>query len=206
MIVFLSAPGHEGLSGDAWATLVGAIIAAAVAIAVMVLQRRGEQRDRKDEQTRRRKALATAILFEIDRFYRLYIDKLLVDLSASQSQCPILEAPGPSAFPVYTANCGHLGDLDRRLVEVIVDFYAPAQRHALRLQALALSLPKMKSSSEQLIPLAYIACAYLCEYTGIPFKPARLTIAKGKGMSQDELAGAEDAVANFRSHMEDDGG
>lgn len=212
---------QEGFSGDAWATLIGAVFAAAAAILAMILQRRGEQSDKRKELTRQTQAMATAMLFEIDRFYRYYVHDVLQTIGCARDgkELPFIEAPGSSPFPVYAANCGRLGDLDKRLVESIVDFYAPAQRHALRIgeyadrydaaQARESSFPaasslvsSIRSRGENLVSLAYIVCAYLCAYTGVSFH--RLAVAKGEGMSEQTLDAAKTAVDSFRTGTKGD--
>ncbi|MGC1106819.1 MAG: hypothetical protein WA876_09795 [Candidatus Acidiferrales bacterium] len=202
---------REGLSGDAWATLVAALIAAAVAIIVGVLQRHWEQRDKRNEMATRGKAICTAFLYEIDRFYRFYIAGLLVPTLVS----PIadLESPGSSPFPVYAGNCGHVGELDATLAAAIADFYASAQRYAFRLCDYAERrngpnfnqipglLSDVKSRAKSLVPLAYIACACLCVYTGTRFTAAQFETAKHEYMSDVTLQSAHDAIEAYRAKL-----
>ncbi|MGB7023502.1 MAG: hypothetical protein WBD73_06860 [Candidatus Acidiferrales bacterium] len=181
-------------------------------------QLQAEKDGRAGERHERRRALSTAILFEIDRFYRYYVKNLLKDLeSKPQGQpYPVLEAPGPAPFPVYATNCGQIGELDSVLAAAIVDFYTSAQRHALRIcdyvekcnaaQARGSGISSSLSSSigsggENLIPLAYIACAYLCAYAGIPFTTAKFDVARGEDMSEVTLDAAKTALAGFRARI-----
>ncbi len=90
-----------------------------------------EKRASKEEQERRARAVALAILFEIDGFYRMHLrethgilkdwnpktDALLSAKSMSVSSQP---------FPVYYGNSGSLGSLEDGLVFSIVNFYSAA--------------------------------------------------------------------------------
>lgn len=177
-------------------------------------QLQAEKDARTGERDERKRAISIAMLFEIDRFYRYYVKNLLKDLSSMMQGHSALESPGPAPFPVYATNCGQIGELDSVLAGAIVDFYASAQRHAFRICdyaekydaarldgsfRIAISLiPSIKSGAENLIPLAYIACAYLCAYTGIPFTPTRFDVALGEGMTDVTIDAAKTAVESFR--------
>lgn len=178
-------------------------------------QFQAEKDARSDELAERKRAIATVILFEIDRFYRFYVAEVLKVWIAgrpTENSIPTIESPGRSPFPVYATNCGHIGELDQQLAQTVVDFYASAQRHAFRIceyadkrnssnpgHALAL-LGDIKSGAENLVSLAYIACAYLCVYTGINFN-AEFETAKHEYMNDATLAAAQDAVAAYRTKL-----
>ena len=220
------------LSWDGLLTLLGGFLAlfgiwwqVRHADAGLKQQLQAEKDARVGERDERKRAVSTAILFEIDRFYRYYVKNLLKDLSSTGQACPALESPGPAPFPVYATNCGQIGELDSQLAGAIVDFYASAQRHAFRLceyterynaaqaegsgykfRIAELLIPNIKSGGENLIPLAYIGCGYLCVYTGIPFTTAKFDVALGQGMSEAELLTAQTAIENFRARVRRDRG
>ena len=175
-------------------------------------QLQAEKDARTAERDERKRAVAAALLFEIDRFYRFYIAGLL-KVATSVSPIPELESPGTSPFPAYAGNCGHVGELDETLAAAIADFYASAQRHAFRVcdyaerrngpnsnQILGL-LPGVRSGAESLVPLAYIACAYLCVYTGTSFTAAQFETAKHEYMNEVTLQAAHDAVRAYRTKL-----
>ena len=217
------------LSWDGLLTLLGGFLAlfgiwwqVRHADAGLKQQLQAEKDARVGERDERKRAVSTAILFEIDRFYRYYVKNLLKDLSSTEQAYPALESPGPAPFPVYATNCGQIGGLDSVLAGAIVDFYASAQRHAFRLcdyaerysrgeQRTTFGIPpslisSIRSGAENLILLAYIACAYLCTYTGVPFTTAKVDVALGQGMSEAELLTAQDAIKNFRTRMKGERG
>ena len=217
------------LSWDGLLTLLGGFLAlfgiwwqVRHADAGLKQQLQAEKDARVGERDERKRAVSTAILFEIDRFYRYYVKNLLKDLSSTEQAYPALESPGPAPFPVYATNCGQIGGLDSVLTGAIVDFYASAQRHAFRLcdyaekyrrgeQPTTFGIPpslisSIRSGGESLILLAYIACAYLCTYTGIPFTTAKVDVALGQGMSEAELLTAQTAIENFRARVRRDRG
>jgi len=177
-------------------------------------QLQAEKDARLQEHDEKNRAVSTAMLFEIDRFYRLYIANVLkIAASTERGALPALESPGPSPFPVYATNCGYVGELDTQLAQTIVDFYASGQRHAFRIcnyqdkrnssnpNSSGALLPEVKGSAENLVPLAYIACAYLCEYTGTKFTPNQFETAKREYMDDVTVQAAQDAVKAYRAKL-----
>jgi len=184
-------------------------------------QLQAEKAARSEEGEEEKRAIATALLFEIDRFYRFYLRSLLKILNSTEQAHPQLEAPGSTPFPVYTANCGQIGELDSQLAGAIVDFYTSAQRHTSRIcdyvekwnaaqvdggstfkfRIAEFLIPGIRSGGENLIPLAYIGCAYLCIYAEIPFTTAKFDVARGEDMSEATLQAARDAMESFRARM-----
>ena len=219
------------LSWDGLLTFIGGLLAFFAILcqvrhadAGLKQQLQAEKDARSQESEDRKRAVATGLLYEIDRFYSIYIGRFLKILgeAAKEKRHPQVESPGTRPFSVYPANCGDIGELDKELVQTIVDFYALAQRHALRIEeyvrsySVALTDPQgvikasqvekalqpgIKSACEELVLRAYIVCAYLCEYTEIEFRAGQFDVARGERMSEAELLTARDAIKNFRARM-----
>jgi hypothetical protein len=157
------------------------------------------QRDaEREEQERQKKAVATAILFEIDGFYRYHVGGLrgyLEEIARKGELLEVVRIP-PSLFAVYRGNTPRLGELPGEVLEVVVHFYSKAdQFFALREEYRAererhaepASHPDnrkewtlfghLRDSVPGLTRAAHIACERLCGFTGVEFKSPRIAIA-----------------------------
>jgi hypothetical protein len=107
------------------ATLFAAFIGAAAALSVVVIQRHFDQR----EQERHRRAVATALAFEIKSFYRWYYRQLrpLKDIDAQTCLPPTMNAPTTQMFAVYRGNTDTLGRFEAPVVQQVVEFYGLAE-------------------------------------------------------------------------------
>jgi hypothetical protein len=103
------------------ATLLAAFIGATSALAVVVIQRYFDNRER----VRHKRAVATALVFEIKSFYRWYYRQLrpLKDMDAQTCLPPTINAPTTQMFAVYHGNTDTLGSLDAPVVQQVVEFY-----------------------------------------------------------------------------------
>ena len=185
------------------------LIAGIIAFAAVIIQIRSSskqvrdqiraQRDAdREEQERQRKAVATAILFEIDDFYYFHLRGVHGYLEGIARKGELLEVVRipPSLFDVYRGNTPMLGDLPDEVVEVVVHFYSKAEQFlALRedyraereRHAEPASHPDdrkektlfghLRDSLPGLKRAAYAACERLCGFTGVEFKAPRIAIA-----------------------------
>lgn len=103
------------------ATLLAAFIGAATAVSVVVIQRYFDNR----EQARQKRAVATALVFEIKSLYRWYYRQLrpLKDMDAQTCVPPTINAPTAPIFAVYRGNTDTLGSFDPAVVQRVVEFY-----------------------------------------------------------------------------------
>jgi hypothetical protein len=82
-----------------------------------------DKRSRREDFERQKKAVATAILFQIDPLYRIVAEEIATD----EEHLPSLLLPG--SFPVYEGNADNLGNLEPDMVASVVTFYSKAMRH-----------------------------------------------------------------------------
>jgi hypothetical protein len=157
-----------------------------------------DKRARQEEQERQKKAVATAILFEIDDFYRYHLRGAHGRLEESASKGELLEVVRipPSMFAVYRGNTPRLGELPDEVAEVVVHFYSKAEqffalREDYRAERERHAEPAdhpdnrkertlfghLRDSLLGLTRAAYIACERLCSFTGVDFKAPRIAIA-----------------------------
>ena len=119
------------------------LVAGIIAFAAVIIQIRSSskqlhdqmktQRDaEREEQERLKKAVATAILFEIDSVYSRFVG-FVEDRSLPR------DALGTD-FPVFAANAGQLGLLHQEAVAVVVRFYGAVSEYALTAVALTARL------------------------------------------------------------------
>lgn len=183
-----------------------------------------EKEVRGRERHRRNKATATAILFEIDDFYRTYLRDVLSFLEGrpADNSPPVIKSAGRNPFPVYEGNTQQLGGLNQQLVETVVHFYGLARAYAMGLEAYSEALatiqlapdsykllilksmvPRIKSECESITPIAFIACRFLCDYTGVAFEAPRIAVAADTHIPADIREVAQAGLADFSPSKED---
>jgi hypothetical protein len=161
-------------------------------------QMRAQRDAEREEQERQKKAVATAILFEIDHFYRYHLRGFggyLEEIARKGELLEVVRIP-PSFFAVYRGNTPRLGELPDEVVEVVVHFYSKAEQFFALMEdyraererhAEPASHPDnwkertlfghLRDSLPGLTRAAYIACERLCGFTGVEFKSPRIAIA-----------------------------
>ncbi len=193
-------------------------------------QLKAEKDARAEEQARRTRSVARAILFEIDGFYRAYLRDVrgsLENVVPEASPLPFAKSVGAGPFPVYSGNTSELGALDDEYVEAIVHFYGAADGYlrtvsdfkAFRdrlfigqapvgVENLARAyLKQMKDSIPEMIKLAYLVCHKLCALTGVPFAHPRVAVAAENTSIEQIVAGLQgpEGSADPRERPEDPG-
>jgi uncharacterized protein YjeT (DUF2065 family) len=193
------------LTLDGLMTLVAGIIAF-VAVIIQIRSSSHQVRDQiraqrdaeQAERERQKKAIATALLFEIDDFYRYHVrgayDRL--DGKARSRELPEVVRIPQSRFAVYEGNTPRLGELPHDLVEAVVHFYSKAEHlFAMREDYRAerergpanILLPQgtkaftLMGHIRDFLPgltlAAYIACEGLSGFADVKFEPLRIAIA-----------------------------
>jgi hypothetical protein len=115
-----------------WAILIAGLIGALGAITGVLIQRHFERKDRLGEEDRQMRAVACALVFEMDDFYWHYVAPLrsaLADFNYTQgdSYGVALKFPPVQPFPIYRANAHRIGEFEENEVEAIVAFYSLAE-------------------------------------------------------------------------------
>jgi hypothetical protein len=93
-------------------------------------QLEAERKARTEETERQKKAVATALLFEIDGFYATYLRRprdLLIEKEAAQDALPQFASIGPDQFPIYRGNASKVGELPTECVRALVGFFQRAE-------------------------------------------------------------------------------
>jgi hypothetical protein len=169
-------------------------------------QLKAERKARIEDADARRRAVAKAILFEIDHFYRFYIQDVLklLDNRLRAGLPPAIHTPGPRPFPVYWGNCSRLGDLDDRIVEAVVHSYGMAQGYVSALTEYAARydlgvredsprayqlaeqlLPRIRNHCEALVPMVFLTCGLLCFYSGVHFEMPTVAVANDTRVTKE---------------------
>jgi hypothetical protein len=115
----------SGLSNDAIVVLFVGLIAF---LAVMI-QIEEDRTRRLEDQESETKAVATALLFEIDGFYATYLRQpreLLMGKDVAKDALPRFASIGPNQFPVYRGNASNIGGLPVECVLGLVGFFQQA--------------------------------------------------------------------------------
>ncbi len=102
------------------------------------LQLDAEKRSREDDASSQRRAVATALLFELDNFYRGYVRGMAGEIGSLPGQVdgrhyvvtpdlpPFRKVPS-APFPVYGANAASVGSLPSDLTAHVLRAYSGAQ-------------------------------------------------------------------------------
>ena len=163
-------------------------------------QMKAHRDSEREELERQKKAVATAILFEIDDFYHYHVRGVYGYLeertrTRTGALTEVIRIP-PSLFAVYSGNTPRLGELPDEVVEVIIHFYSKAEQFlALRedykaaaerltgsiverdyLKTMTL-FGHLRDSLPGLTRAAYIACDRLASFTGVSFQSPRIAVA-----------------------------
>jgi hypothetical protein len=158
-----------------------------------------EKGARIEDGKRRSRAVAKAILFEIDGFYRsqLYGVRDHLEEFAKKRELPEVIHTSPFTFAVYQGNTATLGELPDEVVEATVHFYSRAGHYyTIREDYKANREPltdakgfgdnknkawtqfgHLKDCHPDLTRSAHEACEKLCPLAGVPFKPPTIAVA-----------------------------
>ena len=175
------------------------LFAGLLAFLAVMIQVEAEWNARADEREGQKRAVAAAILFEIDHFYFYHVGEAwrYVEEALRGRELPeVARIPCP-LFSVYQGNAGRLGDLPNEVVRAVVDFYSKAAQFlAIREDYRGeherhLDLPFEHPDNRKAIILcgnardfllglaraAYSACEKLCGVAELDFKPPGIAVA-----------------------------
>jgi len=185
------------------------LIAGLIAFAAVIWQIRSSskqvqdqikaQRDaEREEQERQKRAVATAILFEIDLIYRSMIrdtGEAIQNEKAVGGEFVV--KPHSLHFAVYEGNASKIGQLPANIGQDIVEFYGSATRFLITLQAYSDAVrnaheapsnidwrgmaSQYREHTVKAIPwvrlLSYMVSRRLCEYAGVEFTAPTIAVA-----------------------------
>jgi len=157
-----------------------------------------EKKAREDAANEQRKAVATALLFEIDNHYRSNIRDVVRYLEEHKNDPDptVIKPPGVNPFPVYVGNSKVLGVLPTVLVEIMVNYYGELRGYVatfnLYLKGYEMFLegnttigrgvmrtliPRIIIEGVAITQLAYTTCGLLCDFVGTEFSFPRIGVA-----------------------------
>jgi hypothetical protein len=222
------------MSGPTWdglLALTGGILAFLAILIQVHFSNRGlwtqlqnEESVRARERHRKNRTTATAILFEIDDFYRAYIRDVrsFLEDRSDNGAPPVIKSAGKNPFPVFEGNTQQLGGLNQQLVEAVVHFYGLARAYAMELdeysnifaafqpapdqykrQILKSQVPRIMSQCQALAPFAFITCKFLCDYAETVFEAPRIAVAADSHISSETREVAQAGLADFLPLAED---
>jgi hypothetical protein len=194
VIVYRRTDWSKGFSPDGIMTLIAGVLA----FAAVQWQMWDQRRTSRQEQMRQKRAVATAILFEIDSFYRYFVRDASALLKDTRDNEPfVAKSTSAFSFTAYVGNAGNLGQLSQDIVQGIVAFYGCAtvllttmHDHS---EAVKRSLEArdnidwgylakqyfthMTASFPALKVLTYNVSKTLCTFAKIEFKPPSIAVA-----------------------------
>jgi len=192
------------------------LIAGLIAFAAVQLQMWHQRRASRQEQENHKRAVAKALLFEVDDFYSNHLRGVydhFRSFDGAIEKLPGVTGMAPRPFAVYDGNTESLGTLPDEVVRSVVVFYDTARRHLsmnrdyrelLREYQYGTHSPEAGQEASQLffyvrgsIPgltrLSYEACMKLARLSYVPFRKDVVSVA---GEDPQRLAKDEEAEAN----------
>jgi hypothetical protein len=182
----LNSPLTEGLLG----AVIGAVIAGLFILYQTKTLLAAERLRRQDERESETKALAAALLWEIDDFYKLSIRDVCRTLKNTEPSTLGLHVKPATykSFVVFEANADKVGLFEPPLIQSIVPYYAVARAYIntvsdygqtmrdfqgamqTHIQGKATTLlTQVKQSSANMVPLTKTVCEMLAERAGTPY-------------------------------------
>jgi len=167
-----------------------------------------DKKARLEEKETRRKAVAMALLFEIDSFYKSYVrDFLPYTQGDNPSEMPYIRSIAIRPFPLYEANADSICDLQSDMAADIVSFFSVAECYLcdlrdykdardLRLQVgstaaglarAATVFQRIRTAAPGIARAVHLISEKMCRLTGVPFEAPRVAIAEA-GFSSVKIA------------------
>jgi len=198
------------MTGDGILAFVGGAFAV---IAVLLSNRRSrvnmerqlevEKKTRSDELDRQKRAVAKAVLFEINNFYCYYVRDLQAFLKEKDVEnCkPFgMKSISSNAFPIYRGNAITVGVLEDDIVGSIVEFYSGAEVYLGTLRDYRTEseryyreggdevteekarafLKQIKLAGPEITKSVYVLCEKLCRLANVEFRAPTIPVAGEK--------------------------
>jgi len=211
------------LTLDGLMTLVAGIIAfSAVIIQIRSSSKqvqdqvKAQREAEREEQERQKRAIAKALLFEVDDFYSNHLRGVYDHyrtFDGAMERLPGVTGMDIRSFAVYNGNTALLGILSDELVKSVVVFYDTARFHLLMVRDYKELLREyqystrspeagqealqvfsyVKASVPRLTRLSYETCMKLARLSDVPFRKDTVTVA---GEDAERLARDEEAEAS----------
>lgn len=212
VIVYRRTDWRKGFTPDGIMTLIAGVLA----FAAVQWQMWHQRRTSRQEQENHKRAIAKALLFEVDDFYSNNLRGVYDhyrSFDGAIEKLPGVTGMDRRPFAVYDGNTASLGILSDEVVRSVVVFYDTARRHLsinrdfkelLREYQYGTHSPEAGQEASQLffyvrgsIPrltrLSYEACMKLARLSDVPFRKDVVTVA---GEDLERLAKDEEAEAN----------
>lgn len=178
------------------------LLAGIIAFAAVIIQIRSSSKQLKkqlnaqrqsdlEEDERQKRAVAKAILYEIDDFARYHFadrPKFFEHEVPPHAKLPVMKVVNPKSLAVFKANAGRLGQLDDGAVKAIIDFYGAAETYQSLSRAYAevseivhrgtyiilerefalAILGELRELFPKLLQYIDLSCTELCKTTSVP--------------------------------------
>lgn len=208
------------LTFDGLLTFVGGLLAF-VAILYQVkhadrgLQRQlaTEKQSRESETQERRHSYATALLFEMDNFYRVYVRQLSDSLNSwAGNGPPRIKPVGTEWLAVYRDGAAQIGTLPIETIKPIMTWYGHAQNFISTLNVycqsydagsvyLARCFAMAQTIKGELLGMAeitFFTCGLLCKHVGAEFAPPAISVADDRSVSEEVRTALSDTLKGHK--------
>jgi hypothetical protein len=180
---------YSSLADGFIGAIVGSLISAAVVLYQTHKMLKAESVTRERDAERKERSLASALLWEIDDFYKLFVRDVLRTLKEASATEPLhVKSPIYRSFIVFEASADKVGLFDPPLVQGVLGYYGNARAYLNtmsdygqavelwsanvaggRIKATTL-LSQIKKSSEKMVPLTKTLCELLAVRAGTDYE------------------------------------
>jgi hypothetical protein len=186
----------NGLSNEA----ITVLFAGLMAFLAVMIQIEEDRIKVSEERNAQRRAVVTAILFEIDDFYHYGLKQETNWETFEASQIPYRVVKFRRwPFVMYEANAGRIGNLDYRTIKSIIKFYGDAEAYQASVEEFVVSSNAARSGSDtarleanallenlkKIFPAVQISvksvCATLSNVAGVPREDLRVPLSDYQG-------------------------
>ncbi len=196
VIVYRRTDWSKGFTPDGIMTLIAGVLA----FAAVQWQMWDQRESLRQEQMRQSRAVAKAVLFEINNFYCYYVRDVQAFLKGQDVlSCKMLGIKSiPSdAFPIYRGNAITVGVLEDDMVGNIVGFYSTAEAYLSILRDYRIEseryyqqggdkvaeekartfLGQVKSTGPEITKLIHVLSEELCKVASVQFRAPIIAVA-----------------------------
>ncbi len=147
-----------------------------------------EKQARDDQASEQDRAAARALLFELDNFYRGYVQSLTAD-AALNDALPGLKTLPSAPFAIYRGNAAFVGHLGAGLAAAVVGAHGTADWLLNRMSAYKIAREsisqlqrlnawdEVRKTATNVEVLLHEVSRLLCEFSGVPFEADKIAVA-----------------------------
>jgi hypothetical protein len=174
-----------------------------------------EKEARETEVSNQRRAIFTALLFEMDSFYRVYVRQLSQSLGSwgGNGPPPLIKPVGTEWLAVYREGASQIGNLPQETIKPITTWYGHAQSligtlevYSQRYNAGSVNLARCFGMLEEIkgellgmAEITFFTCGLLCKHAGVEFIAPMISVADDSTVSDEVRTALKNALKGYET-------